>query len=42
MGFVAAEILLRRMGGNSADGEQWSEQSVEPDLIVRESTAAAV
>jgi len=44
MGFVAGEILLGRMGGNGADGQsdQSSEQSVEPDLIVRESTAGAV
>jgi DNA-binding LacI/PurR family transcriptional regulator len=43
-GFLVAETLLRRMGGNGTDGqsEQSSEQSVEPDLIVRESTACAV
>jgi DNA-binding LacI/PurR family transcriptional regulator len=37
MGFVAGEILLGRMAGNS--GQFQSERSVEPDLIVRESTA---
>jgi DNA-binding LacI/PurR family transcriptional regulator len=37
MGFVAAESLLRRIA-EPFDGP--AEQSVEPELVVRESTAA--